>query len=91
MVGYKVKGKKNAVDEELVGREEIGLRERGVSDHPELELRRGGKAAASSAAAGRREGLRLGIFGRNLHEGREMKKAERRGGRDEGSLIRLEW
>lgn len=71
MVGYKVKRKKNAIDEELVGREKIGLRERGVSNHPELELRGGGEAAASSGAGGWGERVRLGIFEGNLHGGRE--------------------
>lgn len=71
-VGYKVKGKKNAVDKELIGREEIGLRERRVSNHPKLKLRGSGESAASSTGGG-------GGLGRNVHMGKEMKKIERRG------------
>lgn len=74
-----MKGKKNAIDEELVGREKIGLRERGVSDHPELELRGGGESGGGGGWGG----------GGNLHgeddtveEEREMKE-----GRKEGRLF----
>ncbi|KAI8001162.1 hypothetical protein LOK49_LG09G00209 [Camellia lanceoleosa] len=33
-------GEEDAVDEQFVGGEEVGWRERGVSDHPELEIGR---------------------------------------------------
>lgn len=51
-----MKGKKNAIDEELVGREKIGLRERGVSDHPELELRGGGESGGGGGGGGNLHG-----------------------------------
>lgn len=35
-----VEREEDAVDEQFVGGEEVGWRERGVSDHPELEIRR---------------------------------------------------
>lgn len=35
-----MEGEEDSVGKELVGGEEIRLRERGVSDHPELEFRR---------------------------------------------------
>lgn len=49
--GEEVEGEEDAVDEQLVGGEEGGLRERWVSEHTKLELGGVGVAASSSAAA----------------------------------------
>lgn len=49
--GEEGEGEEDAVDEQLVGGEEGGLRERWVSEHPKLELGGVGVAASSSTAA----------------------------------------
>lgn len=71
-----VEGEKNAIDEQFVGGEEIGLWERRVSDHPELELRGVGIAASSAAAAGR-EGLGFKFESWALHGERSGGEAEK--------------
>lgn len=47
-----VEGKEDAVDEELVGGEEVGLGQGRVEDLPELELGRVGRVGACSPPAG---------------------------------------
>lgn len=71
-----VEGEENAVDEQFVGGEEIGLWERRVSDHPELELWGVGIAASSAAAAGR-EGLGFKFESWALHGERSGGEAEK--------------
>lgn len=62
-----VEGEEYAVGEELVSGEDIGLRERRVSDHPELEFRRVGiSGAACSSGGNRRERVWLFHFFREI-------------------------
>lgn len=51
VLGDKVQREKNAAYKEFVSGEDFGLWERRVTDHPELELGRGGATASSSTAA----------------------------------------
>ena len=73
-----VEGEENAVDEQFIGGEEIGLWERRVSDHPELELWGVGIAASStSAASAGPEGLGFKFESWALHGERSGGEAEK--------------